>query len=85
MLLGDGGEEEENFSLFDFRFSLSDSVDGRLEMLGHPPWGGGALGSLALVRYISISIFNKVGALVRRSLVLSSSLSGCGAVSLVGL
>ena len=51
MLLGDGGgEEEENFSLVDFRFPLSDSVDGRLEMLGHPPWGGGALGSLALVR-----------------------------------
>ena len=50
MLLDDGGEEEENFSLVDFRFSLSDSVDGRLEMLGHPPWGGGALGSLALVR-----------------------------------
>jgi hypothetical protein len=50
LMLGDGGEEEENFSLFDFRFSLSDSVDGRLEMLGHPPWGGGALGSLALVR-----------------------------------
>ena len=26
LMLDDGGEEEENFSLVDFRFSLSDSV-----------------------------------------------------------
>ena len=30
----------------------SDSDEGRLEMLGHPPWGGGALGPLGFAMSI---------------------------------
>ena len=30
----------------------SDSDEGRLEILGHPPWGGGALGPLGFAMFI---------------------------------
>ena len=48
MSKGDGG----GFSIFVFDGRCSVYIEWRLEMLGHPPWGGGALGPLGFAMSI---------------------------------